>query len=81
MKDKSPKTGRIPFNIRVEEKFLRNVVIYAHDSCEACEIAEELCSNGNIDLDAEDFSTRDVSYEGEASASFEEIHQTFYVED
>lgn len=48
-----------PFKVHITETFGRNVIIYAEDSYEAEEIAEELCNAGIIDIaTGDDFGDR-----------------------
>jgi len=66
-----------PYRVVVTETFTREVEILASDPEEAIEIAEELCNEGVIDLDAEDFSTRDVSCLGQARSNDLKLHSVY----
>lgn len=53
-----------PFKVNVQEVFERTVVVWAEDGIDAVEIAEELCNDSAIDLNAEDFKARECTHCG-----------------
>lgn len=55
-----------PFVVEIEETYRRTVVIYAEDSDDAYETAEELCNSNEIDINANHFSSRNCVCVGEA---------------
>lgn len=69
--------GKTPYNVRVEEKFVRGVVIFAHNEDEAHDIAAVLCNNGNIDLNGTDFVDREIEVVGIAEDGQNAANQTF----
>lgn len=73
--------GKTPYNVRVEERLSRGVVIFAHDADEAHDIAENLCNNGNIDLDSTDFIGREIEVVGIAEDCQNSVNQTFVEEE
>lgn len=56
-----------PYVVEVEETYRRTVVIYAEDSDDAYERAEELCNNEDIEITAHHFSSRNCVCTGEAN--------------
>lgn len=73
--------GKTPYNVRVEERLSRGVVILAHDADEAHDIAENLCNNGNIDLDSTDFIGREIEVVGIVEDGQNVLNQTFVEEE
>lgn len=73
--------GKTPYNVRVEERLSRGVVIFAYDADEAHDIAENLCNNGNIDLDSTDFIGREIEVVGIAEDGQNAVNQTFVEEE
>lgn len=73
-----PNDGRVPYCVTIQETLSRTVVIWAHDRSEAEENAHELCSSGEIDLDAGDFAERQCTCDGVATEgdlkAFKEYH-------
>lgn len=56
------------FKVHISETFGRNVIIYAKDESEACELAEKLCNDGVINITINDnFVDRIVETTGVAS--------------
>lgn len=53
------------YNVKIEEKFSRNVIVKADSSDEAYEVIEDLCNNGIIDLNSDDFNSRKWKVIGE----------------
>ena len=53
------------YKVKIEEKFSRNVIVKADSSDEAYEAIEDLCNNGIIDLDSDDFNSRKWKVIGE----------------
>lgn len=53
------------FVVLVEETYRREVVVYADDAFEAEELVEEQCNDGTIDLDGNDFESRNVRWVSE----------------
>ena len=68
------------FNVTIEETLKRNVIIEAEDEFDAHERAEELCSEGRIDLDYKDFDTRTCTVYGEAD-EIEESYKEVYAQE
>lgn len=56
-----------PFVVEVEETYRRTVVVYAEDSDDAYERAEELCNSDDINITAQHFSSRNCVCTGEAN--------------
>lgn len=54
------------YEITIEERFVRTVLIEADGPSEAVEAAEELCNSGLIDLNTKDFNSRNCYCEGSA---------------
>lgn len=48
------------YKIQVTETLRRTVEVEADNEEEAMETVEEMCNDGDIELDAEDFESRDV---------------------
>lgn len=53
------------YKVKIEEKLSRNVIVKADNSDEAYEVIEDLCNNGIIDLDSDDFNSRKWKVIGE----------------
>lgn len=53
------------YKVKIEKEFSRNVIVKADSSDEAYEIIENLCNNGIIDLNIEDFYSRRLKVIGE----------------
>lgn len=53
------------YKVKIEEKFSRNVIVKADSSDEAYEVIEDLCNNGIIDLNGDDFNSRKWKVIGE----------------
>ena len=66
-----------PYRVTISEVFTRGVVIYAEDKYEAEEIAENLCNNGVINLDAEDFGSRNTDCHGPAAPNEMILYQNY----
>lgn len=65
--------NRKPYLVAIEEVSRRTVVIWADDSdgdglANAEQIAEDLCSEGTINLDYDDFQERSCEAKGVATA-------------
>ena len=58
-----------PHVVTIEEVSRRRVIIWADDVSEAEEIADELCSDGEINLDYDDFQERSCNFQRIANAS------------
>lgn len=48
-----------PFCVRIEEKYVKEVTVYAEDAAEAEERVEGLCNCGDIEITYNDFYDRD----------------------
>lgn len=66
-----------PYRIVITETFVREVEIYAADNFAAQEIAEELCNEGIIDLNADDFQSRDTECRGVARPNDLALHEHY----
>ena len=53
------------YKVKIEEKLSRNVIVKADNSDEAYEVIKDLCNNGIIDLDSDDFNSRKWKVIGE----------------
>ena len=53
--------------VHITEILGRNIIIEAEDEIEANSVAEELCSDGTVNLDFADFVDRNVETIGEAT--------------
>ena len=53
------------YKVKIEEKLSRNVIVKADSSDEAYEVIEDLCNNGIIDLNSNDFNSRQWKVIGE----------------
>lgn len=54
------------FAVRIEERLVRTVVVYAESAEQAEDIAHDLCSDGVVNLDYDDFEVRECKVEREA---------------
>ena len=54
------------FAVRIEERLVRTVVVYAESAEQAEGIAHDLCSEGVVNLDYDDFEVRECKVEREA---------------
>ena len=57
-------TALKPFKVTVRESFCRTVIIWAEDSFDAEEKAENLCNDSTIDLTDKDFTGRECECSG-----------------
>lgn len=53
------------YKVKIEEKLSRNVIVKADSSDEAYKVIEDLCNNGIIDLNSDDFNSRKCKVIGE----------------
>lgn len=53
------------YKVKIEEKLSRNVIVKADNSDEAYEVIEDLCNNGIINLNSDDFNSRKWKVIGE----------------
>lgn len=53
------------YKMKIEKKFSRDVIVKADSSDEAYEVIQNLCDNGTIDLNIEDFYSRRLKVIGE----------------
>lgn len=51
---------RKPYRIGIIEKYIKEVIIFAEDPASAQELAEELCNQAVIDVDYDNFVSRDT---------------------
>lgn len=65
---KAPDDGRTPYLVTIQEISSRSVVIWAEDRFSAEETAHDLCNNGTIELDGNDFDERNCTCDGVATA-------------
>lgn len=66
-----------PYRVVVKEVLQREVEVFADDLWDAIEKVEELCNNGTINLDAEDFTDRSTECLGLAEECHLSQHQVF----
>ena len=65
---KTPADGKVPYLVTIQEISSRSVVIWAEDRFSAEENAHDLCNNGTIELDGNDFDERNCTCESVATA-------------
>lgn len=65
------------FKVKIEEIYTRTIVVKAENEKEAQELVEELCREGTIDLDYEDFIDRNIDNQGEASELDKDLFKTY----
>lgn len=66
-----------PYRVAITETYEREVDIYARSETAAQEQAEELCNDGTIDLDFEDFVARKTECRGVARENDLALHEVF----
>lgn len=67
-----------PYIVTVVERYSRSVVVWAEDPCDAEETAYNLCNDGIINIDYDDFDYRDCLSNGistEAGLDFYEQYR------
>lgn len=72
--------GLTPYRIVITETYVKEVEIYAEDSFSAEQMAEDLCSNDDIELDHDNFADRSIECRGVARPMDLELHQVFGLE-
>ena len=66
-----------PYRIAITETYVKEVEIYAEDSLQAEQMAHDLCSEGVIEFDAENFTERSTECRGIARPSDLRLHEVY----
>ncbi len=67
------------FYVIITETLKRAIVVVAEDEEQATEYAEELCNNGIVELDCEDFDGREITAEEKGSCAISKTIKRYKV--
>ena len=70
-----------PFRIAITETYVKEVEIYAPDEYTAMQHAEDLCAEGIIDLDYDNFVDRDTECRGLSRPADLQLHEVYEAEE
>lgn len=66
-----------PHIVTVTERYVRSVIVWAEDKCDAEEKAYDFCNDATIDLSYDDFCERDCICKGVAQESALEFYEQY----
>ena len=66
-----------PYRVRIEETYVKEVVVWAEDEIAAQELTEELCNVDEIEIDYDNFIKRDTECLGEARSTDMDIFEVY----
>lgn len=66
-----------PYKVRIEETYVREVVIWAEDEHSSRQIAEDLCSSDDIEFNYDNFTDRSTICFGKANGKELQIFEVF----